>query len=446
MGECVAKGKTPERLNVLLMGGGGREHALAWRLKKSSSLGDLHVTEPSNPGLAAMGKAVDVPVSVRESYRLVQYCEAHGINLVVIGPEDPLADGMADALRTPARAVFGPGKDGARLEADKSWAKKMMRAVSIPTAESRTFTDAETALEYLATREHAPVIKAAGLAKGKGVVVPETRDEADAAVRAMMIDRVYGDAGATVVIEERLKGPEISVLALTDGRTAAVLDACQDHKRLLAGGRGPNTGGMGAFCPSPLMTDALYDTVQREVLAPLMDGLRREGIDYRGVIYAGLMLTPAGPKVLEFNVRFGDPECQPLMVRWQGDFAKTLHQCASGRLEEARWGFDDRAACCVVLASKGYPEKPVMGFAITGVDAANAMEGVTVFHAGTKRGNGGGFVTAGGRVFGVTALGATVAEARDRALAAADAIEFEGKQVRRDIGDSVGVGSGAVAR
>ncbi len=434
MGKPHKKLKTPDRINALLVGGGGREHALAWRLKKSSSLGGLHVTHPQNPGLGALGQAVDVPVSVKESYRLVQYCEKHAINLVVIGPEDPLAEGLGDALRTPERAVFGPNKDGARLEADKVWAKQLMRGAGVPTAEARTFTDARGAIEYLETRDTPQVVKAAGLAKGKGVIVPDSLDEARDAVNRLMVERVFGEAGATVVIEERMKGPEVSVLALCDGRTAAVLDACQDHKRLLEGGAGPNTGGMGAFCPSPLADDALYASVQREILAPLMDALRREEIDYRGVLYAGLMLTPAGPRVLEFNVRFGDPECQPLMLRWQGDLAKTLYECSTGRLEESRWGFDDRAACCVVLASRGYPEKPETGFAITGVDEANQMEGVTVFHAGAKRGEDGGFVTAGGRVLGVTALGDSVSNAREKALAAADVIEFEGKVLRRDIG------------
>jgi phosphoribosylamine--glycine ligase len=431
----------PEKINALLVGGGGREHALAWRLKKSKSLGQLHVTHPQNPGLAALGRAVSVPVDVKEIYRLEQYCDQHAINLVVVGPEDPLAEGMGGKLRTEERAVFGPGADGAKLEADKAWAKQLMRSAGIPTAEARTFTDARRAIEYLESRETPQVVKASGLAKGKGVVAAESLEEAVSAVRSIMVDRVFGSAGDTVVIEERLKGPEVSVLALCDGRTAAVLDACQDHKRLLEGDKGPNTGGMGAFSPSELMTDGLYGDVQRQVLAPLMDALRREGIDFRGVIYAGLMLTPGGPKVLEFNVRFGDPECQPLMLRWQGDLAQTLYLTATGRLEEARWGFDDRAACCVVLASRGYPEKPETGFEITGVNEANQMEGVTVFHAGTKRSAEGRFVTAGGRVLGVTALGANVAEARDRALAAADVIEFEGKIVRRDIGAEVGAGA-----
>jgi phosphoribosylamine---glycine ligase len=438
----VAKRKTmPETINALLVGGGGREHALAWRLTKSKALGQLHVTHPQNPGLAALGRAVDVPIDIKEIYRLEQYCDRHKINLVVIGPEEPLAAGMADRLRTDARAVFGPGAEGAKLEADKAWAKQLMRSVGIPTAEARTFTDARRAIEYLESRETPQVVKAAGLAKGKGVVTPASLEEAVAAVRSIMVDRVFGAAGDTVVIEERLKGPEVSVLALCDGRTAAVLDACQDHKRLLEDGRGPNTGGMGAFSPSDLMTDELYSDVQRQVLAPLMDALRRENIDFRGVIYAGLMLTPGGPKVLEFNVRFGDPECQPLMLRWQGDLAQTLYLTATGRLQEARWGFDDRAACCVVLASKGYPERPETGFEITGVDNANQMEDVTVFHAGTTQNAEGRFVTTGGRVLGVTALGASVSEARDRALAAADMIEFEGKVLRRDIGADLRAGA-----
>ena len=421
-------------MNVLLVGGGGREHALAWRIAQSQRLGRLWVTHPQNPGLAALGTPCDAPLDPANPFRLERFCVRERIDLVVIGPEDPLAAGLAGALRNDRTAVFGPDAAGARLEADKAWAKQLMRAASIPTAESRTFTDPGAAVAYLESRDTPQVVKAAGLAKGKGVIVPDSLDEALDAVDRIMVRRAFGDAGATVVIEERLEGPEASVLALVDGRTIYMLDACQDHKRLLEGDEGPNTGGMGAFCPASVLDDRAADTVQREVLVPAVDALRREGVEYRGVLYAGLMLTHAGPKVLEFNVRFGDPECQPLMMRWKGDALDALHRTATGRLDDASIDSDPRVACCIVLASDGYPDAPRTGDVIEGLDEAEAMKDVQVFHAGTTRDDEGRIVTAGGRVLGITALGDTLNDARDRALAACDAIRFPGKQLRRDIG------------
>jgi phosphoribosylamine--glycine ligase len=421
-------------MNVLLIGGGGREHALAWRIAQSPRLGRLWITHPQNPGLAALGTPCDAPLDLANPFRLERFCVHQKIDLVIIGPEDPLAAGLADALRGDRTAVFGPGAAGARLEADKAWAKQVMRAASIPTAESRTFTDPAAAVAYLESRETPQVVKAAGLAKGKGVIVPDSLGEAIAAVDRIMVRRDFGDAGATVVVEERLDGPEASVLALVDGRTIYMLDACQDHKRLLEGDEGPNTGGMGAFCPATVLDDRAADAVQRDVLVPAVDALRREGVEYRGVLYAGLMLTHAGPKVLEFNVRFGDPECQPLMMRWKGDALDALHRTATGRLDGASIDSDPRVACCVVLAGEGYPDSPRIGDPIEGLDEAEAMEDVQVFHAGTKRDDEGRIVTAGGRVLSVTALGETLEDARARALAACDVIRFEGKQLRRDIG------------
>ncbi|MEO0482396.1 MAG: phosphoribosylamine--glycine ligase [Planctomycetota bacterium] len=421
--------------NVLLIGSGGREHALALALARSPSMGTLFVTDAQHPGLAALGTPVDVPVSTQEAYRLVQFCERHDVSLVVIGPEDPLAEGMADKLRAPDRAVFGPGREGARLEADKAWAKQFLRAAAIPTAESRTFQHAEPAHEYIETRREPPVIKAAGLAKGKGVVVAETMEQAHETVERMLVQHAFGDAGTTVLIEERLAGPEISVLAITDGRSLFTLPPCQDHKRLLDGGKGPNTGGMGAFCPSALIDDALLRRIECEIFIPTLDALRREEIEFRGVLYAGLMLTPAGPKVLEFNVRFGDPECQPLLARFQGDLVALLHAAAIGKLEEADLGSEPwapGAACSVVLASEGYPAKPRIGVEIRGIDEASAMQGVTVHLAAVKR-QGDKLVTAGGRVLAVTATGASLAEARARAYEAADHIRFDGRQLRNDI-------------
>ncbi|MCC6426387.1 MAG: phosphoribosylamine--glycine ligase [Phycisphaerales bacterium] len=516
-----------DKVNVLLIGGGGREHALAIKLRQSPRLGTLWTTHPQNPGLAALAKPVDVPVDIREIYRLQQFCEASDIGLIVIGPEDPLAEGYADKLATPRTLVFGPTAQGAQLEADKAWCKQLLRSAAIPTAEARIVNDPESALSYIESRlrdedsirtilgapqdfdrveekrrfimqrleagigqlgaklppeltaavraraaitcavlasstyrdpddrrkaireyirthplvatafttriDGLPVIKASGLAKGKGVILPSTLEEATRAIDDIMVRRVFGDAGATVILEERMSGPEVSVLAITDGRNILILPPCQDHKRLGDGDTGPNTGGMGAFCPTSTLDDAMMARIEREVLVPVVDALRREGIDYRGVLYAGLMLTPAGPKVLEFNARFGDPECQPLMARLNSDLLELMLATCRGRLDtvDVQWTPDH--ACCIVLASKGYPEKPQSGIPIQGLEKASAMPGVTVYHAGTRR-DGDKIVTAGGRVLGVTALGATLTEARERAYAACDQVEFEGKTMRRDIG------------
>jgi len=427
----------PEKVNVLLIGGGGREHALATRLAESTRLGELHVTHPSNPGLAALGTPVDVPVSSREFYRIEQYLDHNGIGLVVVGPEDPLAEGYADRLATPDRLVFGPTKAGARLEADKAWGKHLMRSASIPTPEARIFKNPETAIDYLRSREEPQVVKASGLAKGKGVFVPETIDEAVAAVEHIMVRRAFGDAGNEIVIEEKLVGPELSVLALVDGRNILVLPPCQDHKRLGDGDTGPNTGGMGAFCPTPTATEPLLERVERDVLIPAVDTLRREGIEYRGVLYAGLILTHAGPKVLEFNVRFGDPECQPLMARLRTDLLEIMLATCKGRLDRIDMEWDPRPSCCVVLAADGYPDNPRKGDVITGIDEARAMDDVFVFHAGTARRDDGAIITNGGRVLGVTALGDDLEAARKRAYAACDAIDFAGKTFRTDIGAGV---------
>lgn len=433
----------PDRVNVLLIGGGGREHAIAERVARSPRLGNLWITHPQNPGLAALGRAADVPINIRESYRLVQFCDHQRIGLVVIGPEEPLAEGFADKLRSPGRLVFGPGADGARLEADKAWAKHVLRAASIPTAEARVFSDPESAKAYLRSREHPPVIKAAGLCKGKGVVVPDTIDEAVEAVDRMMVQKVYGDAALEIVVEDRLKGPEVSVLALVDGRNIYVLETAQDHKRLGNGDTGPNTGGMGAFSPSPLVDDATMARIQSQVLVPTVDALKRDGIDYRGVLYAGLMLTHAGPKVLEFNCRFGDPECQALMVRLRSDLLHLMLATCRGELADAHLDWEPGASCCVVLASEGYPEKPKTGVPIRGLQEATQVEGVSIYHAGTAKVADGSIVTAGGRVLGVTAVGSDLEQARQRAYRACDLIQFAGKTYRTDIGLRATVRSGA---
>jgi len=429
---------THEPLNVLLIGGGGREHALAWRLKQSPSLGTLYTTHPENPGLAGLATPIGVPFQPADHYRLPMVCAEKRIALAVIGPEQPLAGRFADKLASPTTAVFGPGKEAAQLETDKSWAKDLMRSASIPTAEARTFRDPQGAIRYLESRDIAQVVKASGLAAGKGVVVAGSLDEAIDAVNRIMVRREFGAAGDKIVIEERITGREVSVLALVDGRNIAVLDPCQDHKRLMDNDEGPNTGGMGAFCPTASLDGAMMEQIHRLVLVPAVDALKREGLDFRGVLYAGIMLTPGGPKVLEFNVRFGDPECQCLVTRMNGDWVKLLHATASGRLHEAQDELeaDPRAphSCCIVLAARGYPAAPVHGDEITGVDLAAAMPNVTVFHAGTATDKLGRLVTAGGRVLNVVATGDSLAQARERALAACEVISFAGKQYRKDIG------------
>ena len=439
----------PDTINVLLIGGGGREHALAWKLSQSPRLGTLWVDETANAGIRALGRACTEPISGRDLFRLARWCDREEIHLVVIGPEAPLAEGWADELSSEHRLVFGPSKEAAKLEADKSWAKDIMRAAAIPTADGRSFTRLEQAIAYAETREEGCVVKASGLAAGKGVVVCETPEEAVEAVHSMMGDPerpgrgTFGEAGDTVVIEEKLLGQELSVLALVDGRSIWVLDPCQDHKQVGEGDLGPNTGGMGAYCPTPLATDEIMRLIEREVLVPTVDALRREGITYRGVLYAGLMLTTGGPKVLEFNCRFGDPECQPLMMRLQGDLLEVLWATAAGCLDDLDHGLrtDPRTACCVVRCSEGYPGPISTGHEITGVEEAEKLAGpdedVMVFHAGTKTDPDGRPVTSGGRVVGVTALAADLARAQILANAAAETVRFTGAFHRRDIGSRV---------
>jgi phosphoribosylamine--glycine ligase len=426
---------TSKKMNVLLVGGGGREHALAWRLKKSPSLGRLFTTHPENPGIAAMAAPTGFPFSTTD-YRLELFCKSENIGLVVIGPEGPLAEGLADKLSTDTTAVFGPGKEAAQLESDKAWAKDLMRAASIPTAEGRVFRDASAATRYLESRDTSYVVKACGLASGKGVVVAETLDEARDAVDRIMVKRQFGAAGDKVLIEERLTGKEVSVFALTDGRNVVILDACQDHKRLLDNDDGPNTGGMGAFCPAGTIDAKTMAFVQREVVVATIDAMRRDDLKFSGLLYCGLMLTPGGPKVLEFNVRFGDPECQCLVRRMNGDWVRLLHGASTGKLHEvaAEAESSNEHVCCIVLAARGYPSNPEKGREITGIDAAEKVEGVTVFHAGTVIDKVGRLVTAGGRVIDVVATGATLEEARARAMQAAELVKFEGRQFRSDIG------------
>ena len=437
----MAKLRCPDTVNVLLLGTGGREHALAWKLKKSRRIGTLWVEPTANAGLLELGQVCPEPMN--DTFRICRWCERENISLVVIGPEGPLAADYATKLADPPRrVVFGPTRAGAQLEWDKAFAKQVMRAASVPTGESRTFNDAEQALAYVDTRVDGCVVKATGLCAGKGVMVCKTIPEARRAVEDCLVRKVFGDEGRTIVVEELLDGPEVSVLALCDGQTFWILDPAQDHKRVGEGDTGPNTGGMGAFSPTPKATPELIRVVQRDVLVPTIDALKRMDISFRGVLYAGMMITPAGPKVLEFNTRFGDPETQPIMARLKGDLVELCWATATGQLSEVDLTFDSRAACCVVVCAKGYPGSYAKGLEITGLEDARAVqrapgEDVVIFHAGTARKDG-KVVTNGGRVLGVTALAETSARAAELARAAAACIRFDGAFYRRDIGASLG--------
>ena len=420
-------------LNAAIIGSGGREHALAWRMSQSPTLGRLYAL-PGNPGIAQVAECINVNLS--DHAAVARFCREREVGLVVVGPEDPLAEGLSDDLINAGLKVFGPKRTAARLEAEKGFAKDLMRQTSVPTAEARTFTDATAADQYVRRRGVPCVVKAAGLAKGKGVTLCFREQDALEAVEASMRRGVFGEAGATVVIEDYLEGVECSVLALVDRRDLFVLELCQDHKPVGEGNTGPMTGGMGAFSPARTVDDALLRQIEADILVPTLDGLAREGIEFRGCLYAGLMLTAAGPKVLEFNVRFGDPETQPLMMRWRGDLLAALLAVAEGRLSEVvdsiHW--DPRTAVSVVLASRGYPGKYLTGQEISGLKEASALPDVAVFHSGTAMRDG-RLVTNGGRVLTVTALGETLAAARERVYEAVSRIHFEGMQYRRDIGE-----------
>jgi len=416
-------------MRILVVGGGGREHALAFALARHGH--EVHAA-PGNPGIEAV--ATCHPVRVEERAKLVDLAAELRVELVVVGPEAPLAAGLADAVTGRGIPVFGPTARGARIEASKAWAKTFFARHGLPTAEFATclsMADVDAALERLGG---AVVVKADGLAAGKGVVVCSTVVEARAAAEAMLIGRMFGDAGRTVVAERRLTGREASVMALSDGRRFIVLPTAEDHKALLDGDRGPNTGGMGVVSPAPGASGEMVARVERDVLAPTLAGLAADGIDYRGVLYAGVMVGADGvPNVLEYNCRFGDPETEAIFLRWEDDPAPWLMGVARGALPAGAPRISPRAAVCVVMASAGYPEKPRSGDRITGLEEAAALPDVQVFHAGTRR-EGGALVTAGGRVLAVCALGDDLAAARTRAYEAADLITWNGAHYRRDIG------------
>ncbi len=421
-------------MDILLLGSGGREHAIAVSLKRSPLCGTLYAA-PGNGGTA--GIAQNVRLDIADGAAVAAFAQEKGVGLVVVGPEAPLVAGVADAVRAAGVACFGPGVQGARMEGSKRFAKEFMGRHGIPTAPYRAFEEAEPALAYVDERFDAGagalVVKADGLAAGKGVVVAGDRAEARAAVEGCFGGH-FGSAGSVVVVEEGLTGPECSLLAFVDGRTMRLMATAQDHKRALEGDRGPNTGGMGVYSPVPVVTDDEYAQMAAAMQAAC-DGMAADGIDYRGVLYGGFMLTPAGPQVLEFNVRFGDPETQVILPRLKTDLVEVMLAAAEGRLDQVELSWRDDWAVSVVLASKGYPMSYQKGFPIEGVDVAGDMPGVTVYHAGTALGDDGVLRTAGGRVLNVTALGSTFQEARERAYAACDAIDFDGKTMRLDIGE-----------
>ncbi|NLW60039.1 MAG: phosphoribosylamine--glycine ligase [Firmicutes bacterium] len=417
-------------MRVLIVGGGGREHALAWKLKQSPLVRELFCA-PGNAGIARLARCV--PVAADDLEALVALAREHRIDLTVVGPEAPLAAGIVDRFQEAGLAIFGPGKAAAQLEASKVFAKQLMAKYRIPTAESRTFTTAAEACAYIRAKGAPIVVKADGLAAGKGVVVAATVAEAEAAVQRMLVDREFGEAGSRIVIEEYLRGEEVTLLAFTDGTTVVPMVAAQDHKAAYDHDTGPNTGGMGAYSPVPLLTPERQQQIVTEILRPTIDGLRQEGIVYRGVLYVGLMITATGPKVLEYNVRFGDPECQVILPRLQSDLIPILQAINDGRLAEETITWHNNHTACVVMASGGYPGTYTTGKIITGLDQVAAMPDVYVFHAGTAT-HGENVVTAGGRVLAVTAWGETRAEALDKAYQAVQAIHFDGAHYRTDIG------------
>ncbi|HRF47843.1 MAG TPA: phosphoribosylamine--glycine ligase [Anaerolineales bacterium] len=418
-------------MRILLVGSGGREHALAWKLTGSPRLEQLWVA-PGNAGTARLDDRVkNVAIAADDVDGLVAFASTNAIGLAVIGPEAPLARGLGDALRSTGIAVFGPNRAAAEIESSKAFSKDFMARHGIPTARYGVFRDHTEALRHLLSIDYPVVIKASGLAAGKGVIVPACADEAEAALRQIMLDREFGEAGDEAVIEERLTGPEVSVLAFSDGHTVRVMPPAQDHKRVGDGDTGLNTGGMGAYAPAPIATPELIADVTRSVLQTTIDGLRAEDRPFVGVLYAGLMLTPDGPRVLEFNARFGDPETQVILPLLESDLVEVLLACAEGRLGDIDVNWSQGAAACVVMASEGYPGPYPKDLPIAGLDQATTD--AFVFHAGTRE-LAEQVVTAGGRVLAVSGWGVDIRSALDRAYAAVGSITFAGMHFRRDIG------------
>ncbi len=423
-------------MNILVVGNGGREHALAWKLSQSPRADRVFVA-PGNAGTAVDAENVDI--SATDIPRLLEFARQNKVELTVVGPEAPLALGIVDAFQGEKRRVFGPNKAAAELEASKVFCKNLLRNADVPTADYQVFRSAETAKRYINDRyptenEDVPVVvKADGLAAGKGVIVCHQRQEALEAIERIFTD--FGDAAAQVVIEERLDGQEASIIAITDGQTILTLSPAQDHKPAFDGDKGPNTGGMGAYCPTPIVDDKTMAFVEEQVLVPTVHALKRSRTPFSGVLYAGLIITNQGPKVLEYNVRFGDPECQPLLMRLKSDLLDIIEATVDCRLDEIKpLEWDPRPSVCVVMASEGYPGEYEKGFAIRGLDEAATLDDVKVFHAGTTA-HDGKVINTGGRVLGVTALGSSISAAKLQAYKAVQCIRWDGAWCRKDISD-----------
>lgn len=417
-------------MNVLVIGSGGREHALTWKIAQSPLVDEIYCA-PGNPGMAKIATIASLDVSDFDV--VITFAKEKEIGLIVVGPEDPLANGIVDALETAGLKAFGPSKAAAQLEGSKAFAKAVMVRHGIPTATYAEFDNADAAEAYVREQGAPIVIKADGLAAGKGVTVAQTVDEAISAIREAMVDSVFGDAGARVVIEECMFGEEASIFALSDGEHLIPLASSQDHKPAYDGDTGPNTGGMGAYSPAPVVTDKLFAQIRETVLEPCIHGMRNDGIPYKGVLYAGLMMTETGPRVVEFNCRFGDPETQVVLPRMKSDIVPLMLACCDGTLSEQALEWEDRECVTVVMASGGYPKAYDKGKVITGIEEAESAEECFVFHAGTKESDG-QLVTSGGRVLNVTAYGQTIGEAIDAAYRGVSKIHFDGAFNRTDIG------------
>ncbi len=418
-------------MRVLVIGGGGREHAMVLSLSRSNLVTEL-ICAPGNSGTSVIAENVDLDLNDLDG--LTAFAKQREVDFTVVGPEAPLCAGIVDKFQAAGLKIFGPTAAAARIEGDKAYAKKLMKAANVPTAEASIFRHYEAAKEYVATRDSGVVVKASGLAAGKGVAVCKNQAEAIEALDMIMLNKSFGSAGNVVIIEEKMKGPELSVFAMIDGTNILILETAQDHKAVGDGDTGPNTGGMGAYSPAPIATREVMSVVEREVLVPIVDALKHDDAPYRGLLYVGLMLTHGGPKVLEFNCRFGDPEAQVLLARLSSDFMELLLAVADGKLDQVDVRWDQRPAVCVVMASGGYPGKYQKGKVIAGIDRAVSLDDVRVYHAGTKRLDE-YTVTNGGRVLGVTALGQDLSAAKRRAYEAVELIEFEDAIWRTDIAD-----------
>lgn len=420
-------------MKVLIVGGGGREHAIAVSVKKSKRVDKIYCA-PGNAGIAEIAECV--PIGAMEFEKLTNFAKEKAIDLCIVGMDDPLVGGLVDEMEKAGIRTFGPKANAAILEGSKAFSKDLMKKYGIPTAAYETFTSADEAIRYLETSEYPIVLKADGLALGKGVLICKDKEEAIAGVKTIMLDKQFGDAGNTLVIEEFMTGREVSVLSFVDGKTIKTMTSAQDHKRAGDGDTGLNTGGMGTFSPSPFYTKEVDEFCKAHIYQKTVDAMAAEGREFKGVIFFGLMITPKGPRVLEYNARFGDPEAQVVLPRMKNDIIDVCEACIDGRLDEINLEFEDNAAVCVVLASKGYPVSYEKGFPIKGFEKFKAEEGYYCFHAGTKKTEA-GIVTNGGRVLGVTAKGATLKEARANAYKATEWIEFDNKYMRHDIGKAI---------